>query len=442
MVKEITTEVLANAIDATKKTVRTVENDDTFRLDLPSGKQYYTVVNKIASNDDNQLNAMAIAPVNEDGTTDYNNVAIVYAGTNMPNETGKSGFGSAVNAFNGNISEEYKQAEKFLNQTQKKVAQKGGSITDVAGFSQSGGYMMKMAGEHGQKFGFRTTSFDDWGKNQFNTLTYDEQQWLKKNPEFLIRYQNDSWANASGRDRKYGTVSQISGAGFGEHSTLAKYFDGDTLNLDRLAKDGIFAPNMTLEQVKLAAKVWAKKNSKFNPLANDKSEAKKRVEEYLELYGKYAKGNANLTALKSTTDKGITNLQKSIAGASGSKKIELRVDLANAVAKKAKIVGEEAEKILKKMQQDMEHEISELSKEILNGANEIRQYLSYAEVQEMIAPYEKNKLWDSVQANENMGEIQQDKEKLTTFSKKLTIIAKNIQDYDGQAGSSMFTPKQ
>ncbi|WP_311907960.1 hypothetical protein [Carnobacterium divergens] len=203
MVKEITTEVLANAIDATKKTVRTVENDDTFRLDLPSGKQYYTVVNKIASNDDNQLNAMAIAPVNEDGTTDYNNVAIVYAGTNMPNETGKSGFGSAVNAFNGNISEEYKQAEKFLNQTQKKVAQKGVSITDVAGFSQSGGYMMKMAGEHGQKFGFRTTSFDDWGKNQFNTLTYDKQQWLKKNPEFLIRYQNDSWANASGRDRKY-----------------------------------------------------------------------------------------------------------------------------------------------------------------------------------------------------------------------------------------------
>ncbi|WP_337678084.1 hypothetical protein [Carnobacterium divergens] len=93
------------------------------------------------------------------------------------------------------------------------------------------------------------------------------------------------------------------------------------------------------------------------------------------------------------------------------------------------------------MQQDMEHEISELSKEILNGANEIRQYLSYAEVQEMIAPYEKNKLWDSVQANENMGEIQQDKEKLTTFSEQLTIIAKNIQDYDGQAGSSMFTPK-
>lgn len=93
------------------------------------------------------------------------------------------------------------------------------------------------------------------------------------------------------------------------------------------------------------------------------------------------------------------------------------------------------------MQQDMEHEISALSKEILNGANEIRQYLSYAEVQEMISPYEKNKLWDSVQASENMGEIQQDKEKLTTFSEKLTIIAKNIQDYDGQAGSSMFTPK-
>jgi hypothetical protein len=49
------------------------------------------------------------------------------------------------------------------------------------------------------------------------------------------------------------------------HNTLANYFDGDDLDLDRLAKDGIFAPNMTLEQVKLAAKVWAKTKSKSSP---------------------------------------------------------------------------------------------------------------------------------------------------------------------------------
>ena len=61
----------------------------------------------------------------------------------------------------------------------------------------------------------------------------------------------------SGRDSKYGTISSISGVG--EHNTLANYFDGDDLDLDRLAKDGIFAPNMTLEQVKLARKSGQRK---------------------------------------------------------------------------------------------------------------------------------------------------------------------------------------
>ena len=43
-------------------------------------------------------------------------------------------------------------------------------------------------------------------------------------------------------------------SGVGEHNTLANYFDGDDLDLDRW----YFAPNMTLEQVKLAAKSLGK----------------------------------------------------------------------------------------------------------------------------------------------------------------------------------------
>ena len=55
--------------------------------------------------------------------------------------------------------------------------------------------MMKMAGKYGQEMGFRTTSFDDWGRNQFERLTASEKQWLQENTEFLIRYQNDSWGS-------------------------------------------------------------------------------------------------------------------------------------------------------------------------------------------------------------------------------------------------------
>ncbi|HDH7734325.1 TPA: hypothetical protein PJH23_002315, partial [Enterococcus faecalis OG1RF] len=329
--------------------------------------------------------------------------------------------------------------EKFLKQTQQKIASQNGTITDVAGFSQSGGYMMKMAGKYGQEMGFRTTSFDDWGRNQFERLTASEKQWLQENPEFLIRYQNDSWAALSGRDSKYGTIFSISGVG--EHNTLANYFDGDDLDLDRLAKDGIFAPNMTLEQVKLAAKVWAKKNGDWDPTTNNEAEAKKRVQEYLELYGEFAQTNANLEKLKPSTDKAIRSLHTKIASASGGQKIKLRADLALQVANQARTIGEEAEKLLKQSQQDTEQALAEISKEILTSANEIRQYLSYSEVQAMIAPYEKSRLWDEAQASHNRKQVQQYNQKLMTFSEKLTTAAKNIQEYDRQAGNQLFAQK-
>lgn len=284
MGKEITTEVLAKAIDKTKKTVQDFDIGGTISLNLQNGKQDYQLINKAASDEDSQLNAMAIAPI-VNGKPDYNNVAVVYAGTNTWEDTGKWGLGSAGSAAAGGLSGEYDDAQAFLNETKEKIAHHKGTITDVAGFSQSGGYMMKMAAEHGKKMGFQTTSFDDWGREQFGTLTKDQQKWLKNNPEMLRRYQNDSWANWSGRDHKHGMLSSISG--IGEHNTLAKYFDGDTLNLDRLAKDGIFAPGMTKAQVELAAKNWAKKNGDKKFWTGDDEEAKARVKEYLKLYGAY-----------------------------------------------------------------------------------------------------------------------------------------------------------
>ena len=286
MSSEITTEILAKAIDKTKKIVQYFDIGGTVSLDLQDGKQDFQILNKAASDKKSQLNAMAIAPI-INGKPDYNNVTVVYAGTNMPGEAGSSGFGTASGAAIGELSGEYDLAETFLTQTQKKIKNHNGIITDVAGFSQSGGYMMKMAAEHGQKIGFQTTSFDDWGRDQFGTLSKNQLKWLKNNPELLRRYQNDSWANLSGRDHMYGTVSPIEGIGFNEHTTLAKYFDGDTLNLDRLAKDGIFAPGMTKAQVERAAKNWAKKKDDGKFWTNDGAEAKARVKEYLKLYGAY-----------------------------------------------------------------------------------------------------------------------------------------------------------
>lgn len=283
MTYEITTEVLAKAINETKETVQI--KTETVTLEIQDQKIDFQIILKAASDKNNQLNAMAIAPI-VNGQPDYQQVAVVFAGTNMPQETGATGFGTAIDALSGSLSGEYYLAEAFLKQTQKKLAQQNGTITDVAGFSQAGGYMMKMAAVHGQSNGFKTTSFDDWGNNQFATLTKAEQQWLNTHPEAFSRFQNDSWAEYSLRDHTYGNVFSISGVK--GHHTLAKYFDGDLLHLERLAEDGIFAPNMTQAQVEKAAKIWAKKNGDGNPLTNDETEAKQRMQAYLKQYGYYS----------------------------------------------------------------------------------------------------------------------------------------------------------
>ena len=80
MNSEMTTEILAKAIDATKKSVK--KKTSTITLEVNNQDIDFRIIHKSASNKNNQLNAMAIAPINSDGKADYDNVAVVYAGTN------------------------------------------------------------------------------------------------------------------------------------------------------------------------------------------------------------------------------------------------------------------------------------------------------------------------------------------------------------------------
>ena len=123
MNNEITTEILANAVDATKKSVKIVSVEKTLKLEIEGQKKEFKLVNKAASSNISQLNAMAIAPVNSDGTVDYNNCAVAYAGTNTWGETGRNGSLTAVGAIDG-LSSEYYDAVDFLKATQGKLAKK------------------------------------------------------------------------------------------------------------------------------------------------------------------------------------------------------------------------------------------------------------------------------------------------------------------------------
>ncbi|EHT2879536.1 hypothetical protein AAFB43_001878, partial [Enterococcus faecalis] len=96
MSREITTEILANAIDETKDTVQT--KNTNVRLKIQGKKTDFKIIHKAASTKSSQLNAMAIAPLDDQGKPDYNNVAVVYAGTNSFGDEGKKGFETAGTA--------------------------------------------------------------------------------------------------------------------------------------------------------------------------------------------------------------------------------------------------------------------------------------------------------------------------------------------------------
>ncbi|MFD2306959.1 cutinase family protein [Enterococcus termitis] len=162
------------------------------------------------------------------------------------------------------------------------------------------------------------------------------------------------------------------------------------------------------------------------------------------LYKKFMKEYDKIVAdakVASEWQGNVASLQGRIRGASGSKKIELRGELATEVANKAKTVGEEYVLIQKNDQQEAEDEVDLVVQEIREGALSIQQSLESYEVEALIAPYKKNNLWDSGQATSNINEAKKYKEKLTAFSKTLTTVAKNIQEYDGTAGKNIFTKK-
>ena len=86
MSNEITTETLAKAIDSTKETVQL--NSDTVVLEIQE-KQKILESSTKPPTQSSQLNAMSIAPLDDQGKPDYNSVAVVYAGTNSFGDEGK-----------------------------------------------------------------------------------------------------------------------------------------------------------------------------------------------------------------------------------------------------------------------------------------------------------------------------------------------------------------
>ena len=155
-----------------------------------------------------------------------------------------------------------------------------------------------------------------------------------------------------------------------------------------------------------------------------------------ELYAKFQQEYQAIISeakLASQWQERVTNLKKKLIIASGSEKIELREELAQAVADKAKSIGKEYEVILKNTQQEFEVEAASLAKEIINGAYAIRKHLSFEDVSLMIAPYT-----NGGQGEKNYQQVKVYRSKTENFSENLSKVAKNIQDYDHYTSKRLF----
>lgn len=137
----------------------------------------------------------------------------------------------------------------------------------------------------------------------------------------------------------------------------------------------------------------------------------------------------------------INNLRSRLSSSSGGEKIKLRSELVAAVADEAQSFGQQYESLVRNAQQETEDEIDGLVREVSEGAHGIAHYLSYFEVESMIQSFQKSKLWDASQAQNNIKEAQEYRNKLEKFSTALVNVSENIQAYDGAAGKGLFEVK-
>ncbi|WP_288622843.1 hypothetical protein [uncultured Streptococcus sp.] len=137
----------------------------------------------------------------------------------------------------------------------------------------------------------------------------------------------------------------------------------------------------------------------------------------------------------------INNLRSRLSSSSGGEKIKLRSELVAAVADEAQSFGQQYESLVRNAQQETEDEIDGLVCEVSEGSHGIAHYLSYFEVESMIQSFQKSKLWDASQAQNNIKEAQEYRNKLEKFSTALVNVSENIQAYDGAAGKGLFEVK-
>ena len=135
---------------------------------------------------------------------------------------------------------------------------------------------------------------------------------------------------------------------------------------------------------------------------------------------------------KAWNNEHIPDYQNRIRSASGSQKVELRVELLQTVAQNAIFRSEDfVAEVKTKLTQTKE----EIQKEITQGVQGISNmvhYLDYSEVSALLSDFNMQNFWDEGVEDSTNNEAKKYQTEIETFSATLMKVAQNIEQVDAQ----------
>lgn len=406
-----------------------------------SGKKYQLIneVNKTTQ-------AIAVAPLDNEGHPDYSQTTIVVAGTQAPdgdinNHVIESGF-NAVTA-RVQLTEQTKDVREFYNQSlasAKKMAGKGQEvdISNMSGFSQAGPAVAKVAAEMKVQ---KITNFMDWGawasltmnSSDYKGISNEELAYLNKHLHSYSDQGKDltSW-DGHGGIIPYGKVFTVEGK---HHNAGLPKIKGNSPDFEWYEKNLLFCSGMSKSQVeRIVDKILSKSSidNAYKTMARPEL-----IERYEVDYGPFAP-EPTKQDLISLNIKQIKELKDSLKTSSGSKKISLREELVRVSAETTKLQAEVYEEEIKSKIESAKENVSQKISSLKSEAYSIARHLPSSEVEALLSELSLVTAWNSGKETKTITAASDYKNTMSQISDNLNKVADRIIESD-QIGAKIFS---
>ncbi|MGT2906494.1 hypothetical protein [Streptococcus dentiloxodontae] len=232
--------------------------------------QFYQIAHSL--NDVTQ--ALAVSPLDEAGNPNYQNTAIVVAGTQLYVKEGlqPTAMKSTINAIDasgvfglkqGHLTKQYETVKRFYEETMAKIAPYQGRVSNMSGFSQSGPAVAKVAADYHVE---KVTNFMDWGSQMAvknGDITASDLAYLNEHATvYSDAGKNLTYIDGGRGQIAYGQVKTVEGspspkAPWKDHDPGFPNIRENDLAIDKYFLKGSFCSGMTQEQVQRVSEVKA-----------------------------------------------------------------------------------------------------------------------------------------------------------------------------------------